>query len=173
MDQGIEEIGNPSAKRRKLTDFFQKLPNTGNSQPQGFPGFLRRFQPTDVPRRQKRPVGRPRRCPTEPGTETFTPSPDNGEQSASRGVYRSYSLRQKLEIVHYARQNSEAAASRKYGVSRSTIYGSKDIDKEPLKKKFLTATKGKHMKKGAGRHITYPQEPHNNTLQLLTILCQV
>ena len=158
MDQGVEEIGNPSAKRRKLTDFFQKLPNTGNSQPQEFPGFLRRFEPTDVPRRQKRPVGRPRRCLTEPGTETFTPSPDNGEQSASRGVYRSYSLRQKLKIVHYARQNSEVAASRQYGVSRSTIYGWKDIDKEPLKKKFPTAAKGKHMKKGAGRPITYPQE---------------
>ena len=162
MDQ---ENGNPSAKRRKLTDFFQTVPTVpNNSQPQEFPGFLRRFQPTDVPCRQKRPVGRPRRNPVEHGTEISTTSPDNGEQSVSRGVYRSYSLRQKLEIVHYAQQNSEAAASRKYGVSISTIYGWKDLDKGPFKKKFPTATKGKHMKKGAGRPITYPQELENNLI---------
>ena len=90
-------------------------------------------------------------------------SPDNGEQSVSKGVYRSYSLRQKLEIVRYARQNSEAAVSRKYGVSRSTIYGWKDLNKEPFKE-IPTATKGKHMKKGAGRPITYPQELEDNLI---------
>ena len=66
--------------------------------------------------------------------------------------------------MHYTRQNSEAAASRKYGVSRSTIYGWKDLDKEPLKKKFPTTTKGKHKKKGAGRPITYPQEREDNLI---------
>ena len=74
-------------------------------------------------------------------------------------MFTTYSLRQKLEIVKFARANSERAASQRYGVSRSTIYGWKDIDKEPAtKKKVSTTTKGKHMKKGAGRNLSYSQE---------------
>ena len=84
MDQNNE---NPNAKRRKLTDFFQMVPTVpNNSEPQEFPGFLRRFQPTDVPCRQKHPVGRWKRSPVVPGTETSTPSRDNGEQYVERCV---------------------------------------------------------------------------------------
>ena len=52
-----------SPKRRKITDFFQKeLPNTEQQhetepEQQAMPMFLRRYQPTSVPRR-KEPVGR-------------------------------------------------------------------------------------------------------------------
>ena len=122
-----------SAKRRKLTDFFQKLPE----EPKEFPASLRRYQPTDVPRRParppKRPVGRPKKRPLQPADSQTSIADAEVEEKASarRGTYRTYSLRQKLEIVHYARQHSEAAASRHYGVSRSTIYGWKSIDKEP------------------------------------------
>ena len=139
-----------SPKRRRITDFFQKLPNSDSPAPE-MPHFLTRFEPTQVPRR-KRNVGRPRRVRPESTDEVPTSSdePDaqqpEEESMATRGVYRSYSLRQKIEIVRFARQNSEAAASRKYGVSRSTIYGWRDIDKE-----------GKHTKKGAGRPLTYSQ----------------
>ena len=62
-----------------------------------------------------------------------------------------------MEIVRYARQHSEAAASQKYAVSRSTIYGWKDIEKEPIENKVAKAVMGKHTKKGAGRPISYPQ----------------
>ena len=146
-----------SPKRRRITDFFQKLPNSDSPAPE-MPHFLTRFEPTQVPRR-KRSVGQPRRVCPESTDEVPTSSaePDaqqpEEESMATRGVYRSYSLRQKIEIVRFARQNSEAAASRKYGVSRSTIYG---IDKEPMAKVPVT-TKGKHTKKGAGRQLTYSQ----------------
>ena len=50
-------------------------------------------------------------------------------------------------------------------MSRSTIYGWRNIDKEPIEKlptakngKFPTAKKGKHVKKGAGRPISYAVE---------------
>lgn len=51
----------------------------------------------------------------------------------------------------------------RYKVAQSTIYGWKDVDKTPaavakVKKKFLSARKGKHLKKGAGRPITYSKE---------------
>ena len=76
VDEMDQDNRNPSAKRRKLADYFQKVPN--NSEPQKFPGFLRRFQPTDMPRRQKCPVGRPRLSSVEPfNTETSTLSPHN------------------------------------------------------------------------------------------------
>ncbi len=151
-------------KRRKLTDFFQKL---SKSDLTPVPGCLRQFQPTDVLRRAARPkrsVGRPRSVSrAEPRTPEPSPDAENQqnsteEKSKARGVYRAYSLRQKMEIVHFARQSSETAASRKYGMSRSTIYGWRDIDKEPIEKKIPKNTKGKHTKKGAGRPISYPQE---------------
>ena len=94
--------------------------------------FLRRYQPTLVPRR-KGPV-------TESQPES-SQEPEETENKKPRGVYKSYSLRQKLEIVKFARENSEHSASRR--LSRSTIYGWKDIDKEPAtKKKVSTTTKG-------------------------------
>ena len=55
MDECIEVIevtSDPTPKRRKLTDFFTRLPS--NSDPQDFLGFLRRYQPTDVRRRPAR-----------------------------------------------------------------------------------------------------------------------
>ena len=83
---------------------------------------VRRYQPTDVPRRParpKRPVGRPKkRCPTATDAQTSSPRPescqqsDKEEQTASRGVCRSYSLRQQLEIVRYVRQHSEDSPTR-------------------------------------------------------------
>ena len=165
----MESCVQRSPKRRKITDFFQKeLPNIDNEQQetepeqQVMPMFLRRYQPTSVLRR-KGPVGRPRR-PSQPDAVTdsqpeSSQEPEDTENKKPRGVYKSYSLRQKLEIVKFARENSERAASRRYGVSRSTIYGWKDIDKEPAtKKKISTITKGKHVKKGAGRNLSYSQE---------------
>ena len=56
------------------------------------------------------------------------------EKGAVRGIYRSYSLRQKLEIIAYTREHKEAEASQYYGVSRSTIYGWRNIDKQPIQK---------------------------------------
>ena len=56
-----------------------------------------------------------------------------------------------------------------YKVARSTIYGWKDVDKSPAavakaKKKFPSARKGKHLKKGAGRPITYCKEIDDNLI---------
>ena len=110
----MDEATVQSPKRRKLTDFFPKFPS--NSEPQEFPGFLRRYQPTDVPRHTARPAKRPARLGGQrkdsPWTLQFS-SPrakdsqqinrEEDRENAKRGVYRSYSLRQKLEIVHYAR----------------------------------------------------------------------
>ena len=118
----VVEGDEPRPKRQKLTDFFTRLPST--SEPEEFPGFLRRFQPTDVLRRAvrpKRPVGRPKKSPPTDSTCTGSrPPPDENtevEKGAVSGVYQSYSLRQKLEIVPYAREHTEAEAGRHYGVS--------------------------------------------------------
>lgn len=157
-------MDDPSPKRRKVTDYFEKLPRS--TEQQDFPAFLKQYHPTDIPRRpsrSKRPVGRPRKTDSvrHADIESSQQTPETLKQSSEeskgtrKGVYRSYSLSQKLEIVRFARVHSEAAASRKYSVSRSTIYGWKDIDKEPIAK-ISMATKGKHLKRGAGRPISYP-----------------
>ena len=107
----VVESDEPRSKRQKLTDFFERLPSS--SQPQEFPCnmacYLRRFQLTDVLRRTaspKRSVGRPKKSTWSDSTCTDSlPPPDENnkiEKGAARGVYQSYNLRKKLEIVAYA-----------------------------------------------------------------------
>ena len=86
-----------------------------------------------------------------------------------RGSYKTYSLGQKIKIVQYARKHSEYAASMHYKVARSTIYGWKNVDKTPAaaakaKKKFPSSKRGKHVKKGAGRPMTYSKEIDDNLM---------
>ena len=92
----VVESDEPRSKQQKLTDFFKRLPSS--SQPQEFPCYLRRFQPTDVLRRKahpKRPVGTPKKSTSSDSTCTDShPPPDKNneiEKGAARGVYRSYS----------------------------------------------------------------------------------
>ena len=60
-------VNTPTPKRRRLTDYFAKLPS--NTEAQELPQCLRRYQPTDVSCRPKRPVGRPKKNrPTDPQT---------------------------------------------------------------------------------------------------------
>ena len=70
--------------------------------------YLRRFQPTDVLCRTASPkhlVGRPKSTSSDSTCTDSLPPPDENseiEKGAARGVYQSYSLRKKLEIVAYA-----------------------------------------------------------------------
>ena len=156
----------PLPIRRKITDFFSKSTPEQNHQ---FPVALRRFQPTDVLRRTRRAVGRPRKAPAA-NTSTATSSSSlsaegeevDGTKSKRAMVYWSYSLQQKTEVIKYAREHSETTASQRYVIPRSTIFGWRNIDKEPIEtaknKKLPTVKKAKHIKKGAGRHISYRQD---------------
>ncbi len=93
----MDAVGaDPSPKRLKLTNFFVKL--LPNAEKQDIPGFLRRYQPTDVPRhpaRLKRSVGRPRKS-SATVSENIESCSDTessqDKQGTLRGVYRSYSL---------------------------------------------------------------------------------
>ena len=118
-----------SPKRRKITDFFQKeLPNTKQQETepeqQVMPMFLRRYQPTSVPRR-KGPVGRPRRQSQPDAVTESQPEnsqePEDTENNKPRGVYKSYSLRQNLEIVEFARENSERCHDPRFTGGRTLI----------------------------------------------------
>ena len=68
--------------------------------------------------------------------------------------------------MEYARLNTEAEASKCYGVPRSTIYYWKDIDKVPKEKfkKLAKKMKGKHLKSGSGRPVSYPSELDDEVL---------
>ena len=59
-----------SAKRRKITDFFQKHSSSDSSAPE-MPHFLTRFEPTSVPRRRCS-FGRPCRVPTQSVSQNET-----------------------------------------------------------------------------------------------------
>ena len=159
----------PSSKRSRITDFFQKLPsNPAISMPE-YPAFLRRFRPIDAlrcPRSRVRPCrSSPKLQAASTDEASMPPAGDENNSTATnqRGTYKSYSLHKKLEVVAYRREHSETEASRQFGVPRSTIYGWRNLDKEPIEKsqkkgKFPMSKKGKLMKKGAGRPISYKQE---------------
>ena len=94
-----------SPKRRNLTDFFVKLPTDTPEKPQEIPELLGWYQPTEMPRRPARPkrsFGCPRKT-AAPMPDTsdnlHEPCPDSSHATpTTRGVYRSYSLEQKLEV---------------------------------------------------------------------------
>lgn len=116
-------------KCRKITNFIQKQTPTTERQQQPetepqqqvMPAFLTRYRPTSVPR-HKGPVGRLRKrsqslsvsTKAQPGSSQ---EPEEAGIKKPRGVYKSFSLHQNLEIVKFARENSEHAASRRYGIS--------------------------------------------------------
>ena len=124
-----------------------------------FKEFCKLYEATYVPRCPKRPVRRPKKNP-----QTTSQMSEESQQTSKeeltvskRSAYRVYSLRQKLEIVCYAHQNSEAAASWHFVVSRSTFTGGGTSTRN-LSRKFLLSLKKNHLKKGGGRPISYPQE---------------
>ena len=141
-----EETSPVSKKKSKITDYFLKVPDPSKSSE--FPSSLRSFTPTDVHRSRPRgrPVGRPKRV----RPRSTSPSNESPTAKKSRCAYKSYSLKRKIEIVNFARQaNSEALASAKYDVPRSTIYSWRNIDKEPAaaNKKISKRRKGINLKK--------------------------
>ena len=130
-------------------------------------------EPTDVLRRSTRgkKIGNSRKEQSATGLSDARRGDGNSSQGSKekRGSYRTYSLSQKIKIVQHARKHSEYAASLRYKVARSTIYEWKDVDKSPAavakaKKKFPSARKGKHLKKDAGRPITYCKEIDDNLI---------
>ena len=110
----MDEATVQSPKRRKLTDFFPKFPRI-----QSHRNFLYFFDGTSPQTCLVAQLDRPSvrlggQRKDSPRTLQFSsPRAEDSQQSnreedrenAKRGVYRSYSLRQKLEIVHYARSS--------------------------------------------------------------------
>ena len=79
------------------------------------------------------------------------------------------SVKKYKKIVQHAHKHSEYAASMHYKVTRSAFYGWKNVDKTPAaaakaKKRFPCSKRGKHLKKGAGRHMTYSKEIDYNLI---------
>ena len=111
----MDEATVQSPKRRKLTDFFPKF-----SHIQSHRNFLDFFVGTSpqtclVAQLDWPSVQLGGQIKYSPQTLQFSsPCAEDSQQSnrekvtenANRGVYRSYSLRQKLEIVHYARSTT-------------------------------------------------------------------
>ena len=101
----LSDSRSPKSQAKKVNYFSL------NSATKKFPKFLKRYEPTDVVHHSKHPVGRPNKNPqtTLQTSEESQQTSDKKLTVSKRSAYRAYSLRQKLEIVCYACQNSEAA----------------------------------------------------------------
>ena len=151
----------PSSKRKCKTilDYYGKEKPLSHH---AYPKFLRRYNPTEIPRGSTRSNSRKTTDVACTSNQNSSRTPfHHGKEK--RGSYKTYSLNHKLKIVQYARKNSEYAASVHYKVARSTIYGWKNIDQTPAaiaktQQKYPSTKKGKHIKTGAGRPLTYPKE---------------
>ena len=129
----------------KITDYFPLHRFATTTE---YPAFLKQYNPTTLfrrPSRRKRPIGRPRsNCTSETNSKKVKGRRVGKETKTKRaGTYKSYSYAQKLKVVEYARLNTEAEASKRYGIPRSTIYYWKDIDKVPKEKLKKLAKKRK------------------------------
>ena len=114
----------------------------------------------------KRPVGRPRKLPppaesdsnkiTTPHKKTrvaINPKP----RSPTRTHYSSYNMLQKQRVVAYAKENTLAAAARKYFVAESTLRGWMKIQFEDIRERGQSLKMTKR-RSGGGRKLTYPSE---------------
>ena len=83
-----------------------------------------------------------------------------------RATYKLYSFARKLEVIAYAKANTEAKAARHFQIPRTTIRVWKGLDVSPANytKRSLKA-KGKHIRKGAGRPLSYAQQFEEELVQ--------
>ena len=99
----VFQIMEPSSKRSRITDFFQKLPSNPAVSTPEYPAFLRRFRPIDVLRHSRSRVCPCRLSPELQATSTdeasMPPAADENNSAATNqsGTYKSYSLRKKLD----------------------------------------------------------------------------
>jgi hypothetical protein len=85
-------------------------------------------------------------------------SAGNKEKKKRSAVYKTYTLSQKLEVLDYVKSFSESQAANHFGIPRTTISSWKGINLQPKHHpNAKPKTKGKHLVKGSGRPLSYPQ----------------
>ena len=89
-----------------------------------------------------------------------------------RATYKLYSFARKLEVIAYAKANTEAKAARHFQIPRTTIRAWKGLDVSPANytKRSLKA-KGKHIRKRAGRPLSYAQQFEEELVQWILESC--
>ena len=153
-----------NAASEGILSFFSVLP--AGELPR--PSHTRRTAP-GRPRKattMKRPVGRSRKLPPPADSDsdeiitphkktrvTINPKP----RSPTRTHYSSYNMLQKQRVVAYAKENTLAAAARKYFVAESTLCGWMKIQFEDIQERGQSLKMTKR-RSGGGRKLTYPSE---------------
>ena len=103
----VFQIMEPSSKRSRITDFFQKLPSNPAVSTPEYPAFLRRFRPIDALRR---PRSRVRPCRSSPELQAVStdeastpPAADENNSAATnqRGTYKSYRETRPRTVRHF------------------------------------------------------------------------
>ena len=124
-----------------------------------------------LPKRPKRPVGRPRKTtyarPETPPAATPPPTPQTPTHTdtqatptlTKRGKYIHYTTKEKIAIVHEARLHSVRLLSRNYKMSHTTLVGWMKMDFENTQ-----LTPGARQS-GTGRSLSYPTELEQNIVQ--------
>ena len=93
----------PSSKRSRITDFFQKLLSNPAVSMSEYPAFLRRFRPIDALRHPRSRVCPCRSSPELQAASTdeasMPPAADENNSAATNqsGTYKLYRLRKKLD----------------------------------------------------------------------------
>ncbi len=79
----------------------------------------------------------------------------------------SYTLRQKLEVVGYAKTHTDAEAARHFSIPRTTLRAWKGSELQPKDRKKSQDIKGKHVRKLAhsGRPLSYSEDIEDQLLQ--------
>ena len=82
-------------------------------------------------------------------------------------MYASYTLRQKLEVVGYAKVHTDAEAARHFSILRTTLRAWKGLELQPKDRKKSQNKKGNHVRKGAhsGRPLSYSEDIEDQLLQ--------
>ena len=148
----------PPRPKKLITDFFNR---TSAVQEKSMPSFLCQFNPLTNAQKSLPPCS----VNKEPGQAqqpampcSSSNSAGNKEKKKRSAVYKTYTLRQKLEVLDYVKSFSESQAANHFGIPRTTISSWKGINLQPKHHPNADPkTKGKHLVKGSGRPLSYPQ----------------
>ena len=157
----------PPPQKKKLTDFFKPA----RTRTPAFPNALRRFEPQPRGAQEQTPATGSQQSMDQPSGSSQNPQATTTAPSSPvrkrKAVYASYTLRQKLEVVGYAKAHTDAEAARHFGIPRTTLGAWKGLELQPKDRKKSQNRKGKHVRKGthSGRPLSYSEAIEDQLLQ--------
>ena len=125
------ESNEPPPQKKKLTDFFK----SAKMRTPAFLNTLRQYDPQSGGTQKQASATDAQQSVNQPSGSSQNPQTTSTDPSSlvrkRKAVYALYTLRQKLEVVGYAKAHTYADAARQFSISRTTLRAWKGLELQP------------------------------------------